>query len=176
MNIRPAQPRDLEACLALDESFETEYVWQIETMRSNGVLRLGFRTTRLPRPMRVPGQSPRQAIAEHLEQGEGFFVAEEYPRLCGFADATRDPWQRLAWIHHLIVAPDLRRRGIGGQLLQAVLAWAQAQNLRTVMASVSTKNYPGSVLLQKYGFTFCGFNDRYFPNRDIALFFAYDLR
>ena len=53
MNIRPAQARDLDACLALDESFETEYVWQMDTTRSNGAMQVGFRTTRLPRAMRV---------------------------------------------------------------------------------------------------------------------------
>lgn len=176
MNIRPAQARDLEACLALDESFETEYVWQMETARVDGGIQLAFRTTRLPRPMRVPSQAPRDAMLDHLELGACFVVAEEYPRLLGFADATADLDQRAAWLHYLIVAPDARRRGVGAQLLRETLQWARDKKLRVVIATLSTKNYPASNFLQKHGFAFCGFNDRYYHNRDIALFFACALR
>lgn len=176
MNLRPAQARDLDACLALDESFETEYVWQMETARENGMLQLGFRTTRLPRAMRVPGHAPRDAILDHFEKGECLAVAEEYPRVAGFVDATADLDQRVGWIHYLIVASDVRRRGVGSRLLNEALTWAQEKKLRAVMTNISTKNYPASAFLQKHGFTFCGFNDRYYHNRDIALFFARTLR
>jgi ribosomal protein S18 acetylase RimI-like enzyme len=176
MNIRPAQARDLEACLALDESFETEYVWQMETARGNGAIQLGFRTTRLPRAMRVPRNGPRDGILDHFEQGECFRVAEEDSRIAGFIDVTSDLDQRIAWVHYLVVALDLRRRGTGGQLLQEALAWAHERKMRMVMTSVSTKNYPASAFLQKHGFAFCGFNDQYYQNRDIALFFARALR
>ncbi len=176
MTIRPAQARDLEACLALDESFETEYVWQMETGRVNGALQLAFRTTRLPRAMRVLGNAPRDAMLDHFEAGECFRVAEEYPRIVGFVDATADLDQHSAWIHYLVVASDFRRRGIGALLLRETLQWAREKKLRVVMAGLATKNYPASNFLQKHGFAFCGFNDRYYHNRDIALFFACNLR
>lgn len=176
MNIRLAQARDLEVCLALDESFETEYVWQMETARTDGGIQLAFRTTRLPRAMRVPGNAPRDAMLDHLEVGECFLVAEEYPRLLGFVDATADLDQRLVWLHFLIVASDARRRGVGTQLLRETLQWAREKKMRAVVATLSTKNYPASNFLTRHGFMFCGFNDRYYHNRDIALFFACNLR
>ncbi len=176
MNVRPAQARDLDACLALDESFETEYVWQMETARANGEIKLGFRTTRLPRAMRVSVHSPQDALADHFEQGECVLVAEEYPRIAGFVDATMDAGQRVAWIQALVVASDLRRTKIGTQLMRATMEWAHEKKLRAVMASISTKNFPASAFLQKHGFAFCGFNDQYYHNRDIALFFAHTLR
>lgn len=176
MTIRPAQARDLDACLALDESFETEYVWQMDSRRSNGSIQLGFQTTRLPRPMKVAAQSPHDAIADHFELGECFLVAEEYPRIGGFIDVTAERGERTAWIHHLVVANDLRRHGVGKQLLSAALSWAHDRKMRAVMASITTKNYPASSFLQKCGFAFCGFNDQYYHNRDIALFFSCNLR
>lgn len=176
MNIRPAQARDLDACLALDESFETEYVWQMETARQNGSVHLAFRTTRLPRSMRVAGESPRDVIADHYEHGECFLVAEEHPRIGAFIDATQDPGQRVAWIHYLIVASDLRRHGLGSRLLRSALDWAREHKMRAVMAAISTKNYPASAFLQRHGFAFCGFNDQYYQNHDIALYFACPLR
>jgi ribosomal protein S18 acetylase RimI-like enzyme len=176
MTIRPAQARDLDACLGLDESFETEYVWQMETARVNAALEYRFRTTRLPRPMRVLVHTPRDALAEHYELGEGFFVVEEHPRVLGYVDTTVDAAQHVGWIQSLVVASDLRRRGIGTQLVREALEWARAKKLRAAMAAVSTKNQPASNFLQKNGFTFCGFNDQYYHNRDIALFFACHLR
>ena len=176
MNIRPAQARDLETCLSLDESFETEYVWQVDTGRDPGAVQLSFRTTRLPRAMRVNVNAPRDAILDHFESGECFLVAEEYPRILGFVDAVPDMDQHVAWIHHLIVAADVRRRGLGSELLRETMLWARAKKLRTVIATLSTKNYPATNFLQKHGFSFCGFNDRHYHNRDIALFFACNLR
>src|SRR5205823_1349070 len=111
MIIRPAQARDLAACLVLDESFETEYVWQMETARASDGIQLGFRTTRLPRAMRVPVNGTRESLAEHFELGECFLVAEEYPRIAAYIDATVESSQHVAWIQALVVAPDMRRHG-----------------------------------------------------------------
>lgn len=176
MNIRAAQPRDLEACLALDESFDTEYVWQMNSSRANGSWTLGFRVTRLPRAMRVTALPAREVIAEHFERGECFLVADESPRICGYIDVTTDPWERVAWIQRLTVTPDLRRHGIGTRMIREAMSWARGQGLRSIMAGMSTKHYPASALLQKHGFVFCGYNDQYYHTHDIALFFAAKLR
>lgn len=176
MIVRPAQARDLDACLALDESYETEYVWQMDTARSNGAIQLGFRTTRLPRSMRVVVHSSQDALPEHFEQAACVLVAEESPRVVGYIDATMDPAQRVGWIQALVVASDMRRQKVGAQLLREAMEWAREMKLRAVMAGVSTKNHPASAFLQKHGFAFCGFNDQYYHNRDIALFFACNLR
>jgi ribosomal protein S18 acetylase RimI-like enzyme len=175
MNIRPAQPRDLELCLSLDPSYETNYVWQMESNRAPGAIGVGFRVTRLPRTMRVPGATARDVLLEHYEQGECFLVAEENNEIRGFLDATANVWKRIAWINYLTVAPERRRAGIGKALVRAMLDWAHTQSLDTVMVETQTKNYPASSLFQKQGFTFCGFNDHFYSNRDIAIFFALTL-
>jgi ribosomal protein S18 acetylase RimI-like enzyme len=45
-----------------------------------------------------------------------------------------------------------------------------------MVLEMQPKNYPAIQLAQKLGFDFCGYNDRYYANRDIALFFAKGLR
>ena len=45
--------------------------------------------------------------------------------------------------------------------------WAEG-----LMADVSARNYPALRLLQQAGFAFCGFNDRCYPNGEVALFFS----
>lgn len=176
MIIRPAQLRDLDLCFSLDPSYETDYVWQMENTRAPGAVNVGFRVTRLPRTMRVAGVVERDVLAEHLEQSACFVVAEEDEAIKGYLDATVDLWKRVVWINYLTVAPDQRRKGIGKALLRSTLEWAQAQTLRTVIVETQTKNYPATSLFQKKGFTFCGYNDQYYTSRDIAIFFALNLR
>ncbi len=176
MNIRSAQARDLEAILALDPSFETDYVWQMESSHQGNANATSFRVTRLPRTMRVVCPTETEPLLDHFERGECFLVAEEEGAIRGFIDATEEPWKQLVWVNQLTVAPDRRRRGIGSALLQGALNWAHRQGASTVMAGAQTKNHPAASLFQKHGFTFCGFNDRYYSTRDIAIFFALSLR
>ncbi len=176
MNICSAQARDLDACFALDPSYETDYVWQMEATRSAGAVSVVFRETRLPRTMRVSSTAARDQAIEHFERGECFLVAEEDGQVRGYLDATADTWKQIAWINQLTVAPDRRRHGTGSALLRAALDWAREQSLTTVMVETSTKNHPASALCQKHGFSLCGFNERYYANRDIAIFFALVLR
>ena len=176
MNIRSAQARDLEACVALDPSYETDYVWQLETTRNNDAVAVIFRETRLPRTMRVLAAPSRELALEHFERDECFLVAEEEGAICAFLDLTAEAWRQLAWINQLTVAPEHRRHGLGSALLRAGLDWARDRGLSTVMAETRTKNHPASALFQKHGFVFCGFNERYYSNRDIAVFFALALR
>ncbi len=174
--IRPAEPRDLEACLALDPSYGTEYVWQMETNRAPGVIQVGFRVTRLPRLMRVAVTPEREILAEHFERGECFLVAEEGGIIRGFLDMLIDPWKRTGWIHQITVAPEQRRRGVASELLRGAMNWARDQSLNTLMIEMPTKNHPAAAFVQKHGFAFCGFNDRYYASRDIAIFFAITVR
>lgn len=176
MNIRSAQARDLEACLALDSSYETDYVWQMETTRANGVVGVTFRETRLPRAMRVAVTPARGLVAEHFERGECFLVAEERGSVRGYLEATAEPARQVAWINHLTIVPEQRRQGVGSTLVRPALDWARGQGLTTVLAETSTKNHPAIALFQKHGFTFCGYNERYHSNRDISIFFALELR
>ena len=172
MNIRPAQPRDLDPCFSFDPSYDTDYVWQMETNRAPGAISVGFRVTRLPRTVHVAGTIDRDVLLEHFEKSECFLVAEDLDQIRGYLDATADMWKRVAWINHLTVAPTHRRMGVGSALLRAALDWAHSRTLNTLIVETQTKNYPATSLFQKKGFAFCGFNDRYYSSRDIAIFFA----
>jgi RimJ/RimL family protein N-acetyltransferase len=39
-----------------------------------------------------------------------------------------------------------------------------------------SKNHPCIRLAQKFGYEFCGYNDRYYPTQDVALFFGRALK
>lgn len=175
MEIRLADLADLNACVALDDSFETEYVWQMEERHESGGINVTFRQTRLPRPMKVSGNISRDAFLANFQNGGIFFVADE-GGVRGFVDFMPSPWNQVVQVNNLLVAPTHRRRGIGVKLMRAAIDWARQQQFRVMLLDTSTKNFPAICFYQKLGFAFCGFNDRLFPNRDIALMFALNLR
>ncbi len=175
IEIRPANVIDLNACLAIDDSFETEYVWQMDERTNGGVVTVTFRQTRLPRPMRVANNISKTALTENFHRGEAFLVADE-AGVVGFVDAAVLSWNQVFKINNLCVAPAQRRKGVGVKLMRAALDLARERQLRTAMLDTSTKDYPAICLYQKLGFSLCGFNDQLFPNRDIALQFALNLR
>jgi ribosomal protein S18 acetylase RimI-like enzyme len=175
MEIRLANLGDLNACLAIDDSFETEYVWQMEERNAPGDIAIGFHLARLPRPMRVSGVISRDDLLYNFQHGGALFVADD-GAVRGFIDVTESTWNQVAYINNLAIAPSYRRKGTGTQLMRAALDWGREKKLRAVMLDTSTKDYPAICFYQKQGFTLCGFNDMLYPNHDIALLFAMSLR
>jgi hypothetical protein len=41
-----------------------------------------------------------------------------------------------------------------------------------MMTVVQSKKYPAICFLEKNGFDFCGYNERFYRNQDIALYFG----
>lgn len=175
MEIRLATLADLTACLALDDSFETDYVWQLDERRDASNVSSVFRLTRLPRTMKVTGIISRDGVAENYRRGANLWVYDD-GGVRGFVDATVEEWNQSANIHHLAVARAHRRKGIGTQLLRTVLEWARLKKLSVVLTDTPTKAHPAIAFYQKHGFSFCGFSDRLYPNRDIAMLYALNLR
>lgn len=176
MQVRPARPKDLEACEALDHSYTTNRVWQMETREQNGALTIAFRVVRLPREMRV--NYPRQG--EDLLAGwwrrDGFLVAKEGGRVCGYVALNAQAEHGLAWVGDLVVDQPWRRRGIGTELLRVAAQWGRERDLARLMLEVQTKNYAAIRFCQSRGLTFSGYSDRYWPSQDIALFFGGSVR
>ncbi len=175
MRVRPAWPRDLEACSVLDHSYTTDRVWQMETREENGVQAITFRVARLPREMQVNYPRQDENLLEGWRRRDGFLVADE-GRVHGYVALTARAEHGIAWVGDLVVDRPHRRRGIGTALLQAAAQWGRDRDLARLVVEVQTKNYPAIRFCQSRGLVFCGYNDHYWPCQDIALFFGEALR
>lgn len=175
MIVRPAELADLKACLEIDHSYVTNHVWQMEESEGDREVTVIFRTARLPRSMRVGYPKDYDNLLASWRRGECFLVAEEDGQVCGYLDLSVQSWHLTGWVDNLAVAKDLRRQGIGTALLKKAAERVRQRGLRRLMLEIQTKNYPAICFCQKNGFAFCGFNDRYYTNQDIALFFARSL-
>jgi GNAT superfamily N-acetyltransferase len=172
VHIRPAFRLDLHECLDFTSSFQTERVWQLEQREEEIGITVSLRSVRLPRPMEVEYPPVGWPALRQWEQAGSVLVAEVQGQVSGYVGLASQPDQQLCWIQSLVVDRPRRGQGIGTALAQSAAAWAKNHALKQLMVAVQSKNHPGVQFCRHLGFCFCGFNDRFFANRDIALFFA----
>lgn len=176
MRVRPAWPRDLQECAALDHSYTTTHVWQMEAREGNDALAITFRVARLPREIKVNYPRQGENLVEGWRRRDGFLVAQEAGRIYGYVALTAQAEHGLVRVDDLVVDRPWRRQGIGTALLGAVAQWGRDQGLVRLVMGVQTKNYPAIRFCRSRGLTFCGYTDHYWPGQDIALFFGQPLR
>lgn len=187
MHIRAADLADVENILALDHSYLTDHVWQMNGQAGSrqtssreaiGEYATTFRLARLPRQLQAPYPHDAKTLRRILHRCDYVWVAlgDSASDLLAYIGLALVPWQNTGWIPCLAVAPALRRRGMASQLLKTATAQARSDGLHSVTIDVQTKNYPATRFCQTQGFRFAGYSDNYYSSSDIALFFAYRTR
>ena len=176
--IRDGVESDISGCLALDHSYESEYVWQMNIREEGGQWEVRFKPDRLPRKVQAvyPFDERRLRLAIPPEQCFLVAVGRDQPEVLGYLTMQTDQTYRIARVMDLVIARPYRQRRIATRLLNVARQWARERDLSQMTIELQTKNYPGIVFCQQRGFAFCGFNDRLFPNQDIAVFFSQSLR
>lgn len=174
--IRPAVAQDLPRLMAMDHSSTSDYVWQLELRREPNQVTVSFREVRLPRSVDVKYPRSPSALAEEWTKHHAVLVALQENEPVGYTCLTEEHASAIAWVTDLVVAPDRRRRGVGSALLMAGQKWASERKVRRLVLEVISKNQAGIRLAQKFGYEFCGYNDQYYPNQDVALFFGRALK
>ena len=83
--IRSATAADLPHCLSFDPSFETDYVWQMDSRPQEGQIDVSFRTVRLPRPMKVAYPRDAKQLNAGWQACDAMLVADDNRSLVGYA-------------------------------------------------------------------------------------------
>jgi GNAT superfamily N-acetyltransferase len=176
IQIRPAIDSDIPALKVIDHNYSSDFVWQMEIQSEEAQVGVSFRQIRLPRSVRVEYPRPPAQLEQDWAQRGGLLVAllDEAP--VGYISLMLNIAPVTAWATDLVVVRRFRRQGIGSGLLLAAQEWGSDHACRRLVLEMQPKNYPAIQLAQKMGFDFCGYNDRYYANHDIALFFAKALR
>ncbi len=178
IQVRPATPDDLPRLAAFDHGYSTDYVWQMELRDDSnaGQIEVTFRPVRLPRPMRVASNRLPEQLAEDWQRRACFLVAEQDGQPRGYINLRLALVPETAWVTDCVVERRFRRSGVGSVMLAAAAQWARSNRLKTLILEMQSKNYPAICFAQKQGMSFCGYNDRYYPNQDVALFFGTALK
>lgn len=176
IEIRPALAEDIPQLAAIEHNYKSNYVWQMDMTQEDGQIRVTFRDIRLPRPVTVDYPRDPHLLAEDWATRSGLLVAVLDGIPVGYVSMEEAISPKTAWITDLAVAEEVRRKGIASALVLAALEWGRQRKNRRVILEMQSKNYAGIRLAALLGFEFCGYNDHYYANQDIALFFAQYLR
>lgn len=173
--IRQGSPDDITACLGLDHSLETQTIWQIQIREEGEGRQIGFQTLRLPRVIRVDYPRDTSALKLEFAHTSGFLVAELEDVLLGYAHISLTHSDKSAWLRNLVVHAPVRRHRIGSALLDQAKVWAARNGANHITLETTLRHYPALRFMTERGLIFCGFNDRYYPSQDIAVFFGQNL-
>ena len=177
IEIRHAIAEDIPKLMGFEHSYSSDYVWQMDVQHpEEEQIEVVFRQVRLPRSMKVEYPRSVQVLAEEWTKRSGLLVATFADEVVGYVSLMLEMAPQTTWVTDLVVTQSLRRKGIGSALVLAGMAWGIEHQSYRLILEMQPKNYSAICLAKKLGFEFSGFNDRYYPNRDIALFFSKILR
>lgn len=203
ITFHPGTYADIEPCLRLDHTCETDRVWQMTIQqRDPGAIAVAFKQEYLPRPVLLTHEPDRRRLHDDTDSGRLWVVARQLeaapppepeiteeviedpsepllaptppprPPVIGYIVARYDEMQEIVWIDDVAVAREFRRQRVAARLMDGVRQWAREQGAHRLLVPLSTKHVPMMQLAGGLGLTFCGYNDQYFLNHDIAVMFG----
>lgn len=172
--IRDAIKADIDACLALDHQYESDYVWRMTMQTMQNGHQITFRKDGLPRAIHSQHHANGLRLHLALPRENCYLVAvnKDDATIIGYLTMRPEPIHQIAMIQDIVVDNDFRGLGIGSRLLGIARQWASEHGAKKLMVELPTTNYPAIHFLQNHGLRFCGFNDQYFRNQDISVFFG----
>ena len=103
-----------------------------------------------------------------------YIVAKENDEVVGFAGLSTCLDE--ATLNNIVVKKSHRNRGIGGELLEALIELCSELRMRTFTLEVDTENAPAIHLYEKFGFKNLGVRKKYYNNsRDAFIMTKYDI-
>lgn len=187
LEIRAAGEADLAACCALEHGYTSRYVWQLSARDSSGSPAMRFQRLRLPRPLEVDDAPPRALLAHSLLPPGGMLVAEERreseTRILAYLTLIHERELALTRITRLVTTRPRRGEGIGSALLAAAARQARARiaadetgRAQRLRLETRCTNYPAIQFCRRAGFLFSGYDEQYYADGEIALFFSRPLQ
>ncbi len=176
IELHPTVATDLSRLMGFEHSINSDSVWQLELRRENGQVASTFREVRLPRTIAVAYPHNPFSLADDWVRKSMMYTAFIGPDPVGYICLLERGMASVVWVTDLVVNVASRRKGVGSALLAAGQEWAASRSHRRLILEMQAKNLPAIRLAQKFGYEFCGYNDQYYINQDVAIFFAKTLK
>ncbi|WP_089116033.1 GNAT family N-acetyltransferase [Streptomyces sp. SS07] len=156
--IRTATPEDAGLVEALDGSFTTATIFQVETAEN------GFTLREIPvdPPLTkvFPDDEDEDVSADEGDQepqGDPTFLAVAPDgTLAGFVSVAYERWNRRLTIEDIEVAPGHRGRGVGRALMSRAEEFARERGAGHIWLEVTNINAPAIHAYRRMGFALCG--------------------
>jgi GNAT superfamily N-acetyltransferase len=131
-----------------------------------------FREVRLPREVHVNYPRVPQKLVDDWTKRDLLLLAEENEKVRGYISVGKGIAPASAWIEDLAVDRIHRRNGVGSSLVIAAQDWCGKKGIHRLTMEMQPKNFPAIQFAYKLGFEFSGYNDQYYRDQEIAIFFS----
>ena len=175
--IRDGVKEDISKCIELDSSYHTDHVWQMNVREDADETQITLRKQRLPRSLEASHQSDAKRLELTIKQKHCFIILIESSSdtLLGYISMRVDQIYHLAYLQDIVIDKPYRGEHLGSRLVDVAQLWATEKKLNHIIFEIPTTNHPCIEFAKSQGFVYCGFNDLYLPNQEIALFFTRSL-
>jgi ribosomal protein S18 acetylase RimI-like enzyme len=178
VTVRPARwPQDRAGIAALDTAFVTDRVYRLR----RDDLAFSLVETAVDPPVRG-GYRLGPDDVEGISRAEHVAVAVAGGAVVGVVAATYAAWNRRLQVEHCYVAASARKRGLGRELLESVVAYGRGRGARCLWLETQAENYGAVRFYRGLGFRLCGLDETLYDPRALppdaprtAIFFALNL-
>ena len=171
IEIRAVNQDDLTPMIELDHSYKTDHMLQMQMNSDETNLGVNFRKVRLPRLSTIQYPRTEEELVKSWELSSSIFVGIIKNEFVAYIGMEEIPSSSLVRVRDIVVAPNYRRLGIASGLILAAEKWASSRKFSMMILEMQPKNNPAINLAKKLGYSFSGFQNRYFPNQEMAIFF-----
>ena len=172
IDIRPAISTDIPKMISLDHNYATGHVWQMTLDLTDLQTQVSFREVRLPREVHVNYPRIPRRLLDDWTKRDLLLLAEEDGIVRGYISVRLGLTPASAWVEDLAVDRIYRRNGIASALVLAAQDWCGKKGIHRLTLEMQPKNYPAIQFAYKLGFEFSGYNDQYYRDQEIAIFFS----
>lgn len=176
IEVRMANPDDLPVLKEMRLDFDSDYVWKSQMIEDLDTYSVSLQNIRLPKTIHVGFQVPDAARLEQMVMRREILCAERENRVVGYLRLEQDENPNRLMMKTGGVHEDFRRRGIMKTMLRVVQDMALRNHFNQLVVTVQAKNDPAIRLLNSQGFHFCGYQEFFFVNLEIALFYSKNIR
>ena len=172
IDIRPAISTDIPKMISLDHNYATGHVWQMTLDLTDIQTQVSFREVRLPRDVHVNYPRIPRRLLDDWTKRDLLLLAEEGGIVRGYISVRLGLAPASAWVEDMTVDRIYRRNGIASALVLAAQDWCGKKGIHRLTLEMQPKNYPAIQFAYKLGFEFSGYNDQYYRDQEIAIFFS----
>ena len=176
IEIGAAAMEELTQIAQMDLSFESDYVWKTQMLEGLDSFESSFQRIRLPKTIRVSFQAYSTANLETLIQRREILAVRYEEKVIGYARLEQDETVNRLVVKSGGIMPEYRNKGVGSALLDRICEIAHYNRIRSLVCMVQAKNDPAIHFLMARGFVFCGYQEFFFRNMEIGLFFSKNIR
>lgn len=180
ITIRPATMTDAPGISRLNLNFESEYVYRAaiedQLRTTSDEVTIAFQKVRLPKQDTILFQYPSKELFEASLRGDEVVLAMIDNTPVGFLHLDIDAERSCLRLSAGGVTSDQRKAGVGLALLNYAETTAKKLELKRITVALQSKNAPAIAFIQKQGYRLSGYEEFYFPNLELALFFTKMIR